>query len=114
MILKEGEAVPFGYGLVRHRPECIGTEVAMMPLNWLKRSFHWAVQKSYHPMTRDELKTLKAVKALMIEAEAKGRNMGWREGNQATWTAVTKIYMETQATDPSSLTDTGRTRGTKL
>lgn len=93
-LLREGEAVRFGWGFVRYRPEIMMAEVAPMPLNWLIRFVVWLMHKSHHPMTRAELRTLKATKALMIEAEAKGRDKGWREGYGDAWKAVTKIYME--------------------
>lgn len=103
MILKEGEAVPFGYGFVRHRWDYLGTEVAPMPLNWIIRAVTWLQQKSYRQMTRDEVRQLDKVKALMIEAEAKGKERGYREGSEAAWTAVTKIYMDgAHAVDPGS------------
>jgi hypothetical protein len=92
--VREGERAPLGYGLVGWRPEYLGAEIAPMPWNWIKRFIYWATIKSRYPMTRDELRTQKAVRALMIEAEAKGREAGYREGSQAAWGAVTKIYMD--------------------
>lgn len=75
-ILKEGEAAPFGYGFVRHRIDYLGKEVAPLPLNYLIRWIYSWQQKSYVSMTREELRALKAVRALMIEAEEKGNKKG--------------------------------------
>lgn len=106
-LLKEGEAVKFGWGFVRYRPEMIMAEVAPMPLNWILRFVYWAMRKSHHPMTRDELRTLHSVQALMIEAEKKGRDKGWREGYGDAWQAVTKIYMDGAYSAPTPAQEVG-------
>lgn len=104
--LKEGEAVPFGYGFVSHRLDMLATEVAPVPLNIFIRLIRWLQFKSFRQMTREEIKTSNKINALLLEAEAKGKEKGWREGSQGAWKEVTKIYMDGAYGDkPSPLTD---------
>ena len=67
--LKEGESTPFGYGFVTHRYDMLAREVAPLPLNYLIRFIRWWQMKSYRQMTRDELRQLKKVQAIIIQAQ---------------------------------------------
>lgn len=84
--LKEGEAVPFGYGFVAHRYDMLAIEVAPLPVNYLIRVIRWWQMKSYRSMTRDELRQLKKVKAIVYEAEAMQhiKDMSWFKEQVAT------------------------------
>jgi len=77
--LKEGETVPFGYGFVCHRFDMLATEVAPLPMNYLIRFVRRWQMKSWLKMTRDELRQLDKVQAIVLEAEAKQhiKDMDW-------------------------------------
>lgn len=77
--LKKGEAAPFGYGFVAHRYDMLATEIAPLPINYLIRFVRRWQMKSYHKMTRDELRQLKKVQAIVIEAKAEQQrqDMKW-------------------------------------
>lgn len=81
--LKEGEQTPFGYGFVAHRYDMLATEVAVLPLNYIIRFIRNWQMKSYKQMTREELKQLKKVQAIVSYEVAiavmkeKKKNMDW-------------------------------------
>ena len=46
MTIREGQAVPFGYGLVRVRWDMFNAyEVAPIPICWIKRFWYWTLHK---------------------------------------------------------------------
>ena len=77
--LKEGEAIPFGYGFVAHRYDMLAIEVSVLPINYLIRAVRWWQMKSYRKMTRDELRQLRKVQAIVLEAkeEEHRKDMKW-------------------------------------
>jgi hypothetical protein len=84
--LKEGEACPFGYGFVAHRYDMLAIEVAPLPLNYLIRLVRGWHRKSYRSMTRDELRQLKKVRAIVLEAEARqhSKDLDWFKRQMTT------------------------------
>lgn len=100
MLIKEGVNPPFGYGLVRHRPDYMGFEIAPMPFNWLIRFVYWLQRKSYKDISEAELRTLEIVKELLeLRGERKyndGYQKGYSEG-EAHAARVLSLWIEQQS-----------------
>lgn len=83
VIVTEDQAVPFGYGFVRNRFDYYGEEVAIMPLNWLIRFIYYLQRKSYVIPSEKELKAMKHVRELQVEANRLGYERGYEDGKKA-------------------------------
>lgn len=93
-IVTEGGAVPFGYGFVRYRFDYMGKQLAIMPFNWIIRAVDWLQRKSYAPPTERELKAIRLVRELQVEANRKGYERGYDDGKEAGEAHMVALFGE--------------------